>query len=112
MHSLLIVGTKSGVYDKIVCHSGSPTQCGVGFFSFAGCIGVVLLVWGFLSEEVIMYVAVDSVSVGVGEPSIHLCRHLDPEPSYTFYSLPFAHKNMLPTFFFMSINIKNKAFSC
>lgn len=95
-----------------LCVIQALLQCGVGFFSFAGCIGVVLLVWGFLSEEVIMYIAVDSVSVGVGEPSIHLCHHLDPEPSYTFYSLPFALKNMLPTLFYMSINIKYKALSC
>lgn len=80
MSSLLIVGTRSGVYDKIVCQALLHSV--VWVFSFAGCIGVVLLVWGFLSEEVIMYVAVDSVSVGVGEPSIHLYRHLDPEPSY------------------------------
>lgn len=64
MNSLLIVGARNGVDDKIVSHSASPTYFDVCFFSFAGCIGVIQLVLGFLSQEVVTCVAVDSVCHG------------------------------------------------
>lgn len=43
------------------CVSASPLYFNVGFFSFVQCVGVAHPVFGFLSEEIVLYVATDLV---------------------------------------------------
>lgn len=51
--------TMGGVYVRHV--SASTTHFDVGFFSFVQCVGVAQLVFRFLSEEIVLYFAVDLV---------------------------------------------------
>ena len=62
MNSLPTTGcsAKDGVYGKNASQHLLPISMWV-FFSFAQCVGVAHLVFGFLSEETVLYLATDLV---------------------------------------------------
>ena len=56
------------------------TRYTVGFFfSFAQCVGIAQLDFGFLSEGIVPCVATFCLPVGRGEFRIPLCHHFGPE---------------------------------
>ena len=59
--SLLIVICCAGVGLWRGCVSASPTCFNMGFFPFPRCVGVTQLVFGFFSEKIVPYAAVDLV---------------------------------------------------
>lgn len=81
--SLLIVGAVLGIRFMVrSCLSLSNSfnvVCVCFPHSFIQYVGVCQVVFEFLSEESVSYVAVDLVSVGRGEFRILLHHHLDPE---------------------------------
>lgn len=47
------------IYREIISQPLLLVSC-VGFFTFTKCVRIAQLVWGFFSEEIVLYVAVDS----------------------------------------------------
>lgn len=75
----MIVGhcAGGGVYGVIV--SVSPTHFSVFVFPFIWCVEDIQVVFGFFSEEIVLYVAVNGVHGG--EVRIFLSCHLGSKPS-------------------------------
>lgn len=57
------------------------------FFSFIQFVGVCQVVFEFLSEEFVSFVAADLVSLGGGEFRILLHHHFDPEPGKLMFNV-------------------------
>ena len=77
------------------CVSASPTHFDVGFFLCAWCVGVTRLVSGFLLEDCSIGSCRSGMSVGGGEFRILLCRHLEPEPPFTFIVKVYLRRKMI-----------------